>query len=188
MQLLNAEISCAAPTIPTAEPQVEVMNLHGRHVLFDANSLVAVSVPSAVADAARRGEVAASDLGQCGGALWSRAQPQWPLRPGRPQKITLSVTNRCNLACGYCFVQDAIRRGEVRAQSMTLEIATAALDLLKGEVNVSFFGGEPLMEIELMRQVVAEGRRRSAARISPPELPVTLRPSGGTLPRARESA
>jgi uncharacterized protein len=73
-----------------------------------------------------------------------------------PFVLTLVVTHACNLACGYCYM------GEHHRTSMSEEIARRGLDLAfehGGPIDVSFFGGEPLLERELL--VAAATRARS---------------------------
>lgn len=160
-RLLNAELRCSVRTLPTAEPQVLHFDLHGHHVLFDANSLAAVHVsPEAAAEFDRR----PADAARFSGILFSRAAPQWPPFFGSPQKITLLVTNRCNLACRYCFIRDEIARGALTADDMSIDVARRALDLLRGDISVSFFGGEPLLAWQRVSEIVTDAERRAKGR------------------------
>lgn len=65
----------------------------------------------------------------------------------RPYSILLGLTNDCNLACNYCFVQQS-------PDYMTYETAERAVEWLKEnykarnkteKLNIVFFGGEPLL-------------------------------------------
>ena len=65
--------------------------------------------------------------------------------------LTLHLTNRCNLACTYCFVA----WGELR---MTADTAKRAVDfaITKGSpTGILFYGGEPLLERDVIYQTVA---------------------------------
>ncbi len=65
---------------------------------------------------------------------------------------TLHLTNDCNLRCHYCYVHKQARK------EMTLETAKAAADraaMAGGKVGLSFFGGEPLLKKELIKETVA---------------------------------
>lgn len=80
-----------------------------------------------------------------------RAFPrEWAMRP---RLYTLCTTFRCNLACDYCYVHK-------HPAVMTLETARRALDFIFRQagnaqaVDIGFFGGEPLLEFNLMRQIV----------------------------------
>ena len=71
---------------------------------------------------------------------------------------TLHITNRCNLACTYCYVHKG-------TADMSLDTAKQAVDLAAkdgGHHGIVFFGGEPLLCRELMEQVVdyAEAQMR----------------------------
>ena len=76
--------------------------------------------------------------------------------------LCLHIAHDCNLACKYCFAGEGEYHGE-RAL-MTYEVGKKALDLLvresKGRKNleVDFFGGEPLMNFEVVKQLVEYGR------------------------------
>ena len=58
------------------------------------------------------------------------------------------------MRCPYCF------KGKKRARSMTLETAKAAMDWLleasggSPSISIVFFGGEPLLEFDLLRETV----------------------------------
>ncbi len=78
-------------------------------------------------------------------------------------KITLQVTQGCNLRCSYCIYSD-LNNEKQRTHSskrMNLETARKAVDFLaehsidNEEVNISFYGGEPLLEIELIQNVIS---------------------------------
>ncbi len=77
--------------------------------------------------------------------------------------LTLNLTHDCNLACRYCYA------GAPRRAVMPWSIVTAALDLAfeatpAGSVlQLSFFGGEPLLEWVLLQRCVDEAETRAAA-------------------------
>jgi len=71
---------------------------------------------------------------------------------------TLHLTNRCNLRCDYCYVDQSC--GET---DMSPGTARAAVDLAgRGakRAGLIFFGGEPLLRQELIRDTVAYARAR----------------------------
>ena len=78
--------------------------------------------------------------------------------------IILNVNTGCNLACTYCYKEDLTT--PAKGEKMDFSTARAAIDLLlkqaasRDKVNVVFFGGEPLSNMPLIRQVVdyTEGR------------------------------
>ena len=76
--------------------------------------------------------------------------------------MCLHVAHDCNLACRYCFADEGEYHG--KRGLMSFETGKKALDFLvassKGRRNleVDFFGGEPLMNFEVVKQLVAYGR------------------------------
>ncbi len=76
--------------------------------------------------------------------------------------LCLNVAHDCNLRCSYCFASTG-DFGEGR-KLMPFETAKAAIDFViassKGRRNieVDFFGGEPLMNFEVVKQTVAYAR------------------------------
>ena len=74
--------------------------------------------------------------------------------------LTLHLTDRCNLACRYCYA----RHG---TNDMALETALSAIaECTDGEENcgIIFFGGEPLLREELIFEIIAACERRALHR------------------------
>lgn len=77
--------------------------------------------------------------------------------------LCLHVAHTCNLNCEYCFAAQGKYHGE-RAL-MSFETGKRALDFLvehsgkRKNLEVDFFGGEPLMNFEVVKQLVAYARR-----------------------------
>ena len=80
--------------------------------------------------------------------------------------LCLHVAHTCNLNCEYCFAAQGRYHGE-RAL-MSFEVGKQALDFLiansgnQKNLEVDFFGGEPLMNWDVCKQLVAYGRSREA--------------------------
>lgn len=80
--------------------------------------------------------------------------------------LVLNVDTGCNLACHYCYKEDLAKPSTGRR--MQLETATQGVDLLlrqasgRGRVNLVFFGGEPLLALDLIRQVTDYAETRCA--------------------------
>ena len=76
--------------------------------------------------------------------------------------LCLHVAHDCNLACKYCFAEEGEYHG--RRALMSLETGKKALDFLvqnsgnRVNLEVDFFGGEPLMNWEVVKQLVSYGR------------------------------
>jgi len=83
---------------------------------------------------------------------------------GVVKALCLHVAHTCNLNCSYCFASQGNYQGE-RAL-MSLEVGKRALDFLiensKGRTNleVDFFGGEPLMNFDVIKELVSYARER----------------------------
>ena len=81
---------------------------------------------------------------------------------GVVKALCLHIAHSCNLNCSYCFASQGKYHGE-RAL-MSFEVGKQALDFLvansKGRRNleVDFFGGEPLMNFDVVKQLVAYAR------------------------------
>lgn len=76
--------------------------------------------------------------------------------------LCLHVAHTCNLNCAYCFASQGKYHGE-RA-IMSLDVAKRALDFLiensgtRRNLEVDFFGGEPLMNFDMLKELVAYAR------------------------------
>lgn len=76
--------------------------------------------------------------------------------------MCLHIAHDCNLACRYCFAEEGEYHG--RRALMSFEVGKKALDFLvrnsgnRVNLEVDFFGGEPLMNFEVVKQLVAYGR------------------------------
>ena len=76
--------------------------------------------------------------------------------------LCLHVAHTCNLNCSYCFASQGKYRGE-RAL-MSFEVGKQAFDYLiansgtRRNLEVDFFGGEPMMNFDVVKQLVAYAR------------------------------
>lgn len=76
--------------------------------------------------------------------------------------LCLHIAHDCNLACRYCFAEEGEYHG--RRAMMSYEVGKKALDFLiahSGErrnLEVDFFGGEPTMNWDVVKRLVAYGR------------------------------
>ncbi len=72
--------------------------------------------------------------------------------------VTLVLTHDCNLGCGYCYAGRKFRK------SMPRDIMVKSLDLAfsdgdDGKIQVSFFGGEPTLEWDLLIEAAEYARK-----------------------------
>ncbi|MBP3647886.1 MAG: thioether cross-link-forming SCIFF peptide maturase, partial [Clostridia bacterium] len=83
---------------------------------------------------------------------------------GVVKALCLHVAHTCNLNCAYCFASQGKYHGD-RAV-MSFEVGKQALDFLiehsgtRRNLEVDFFGGEPLMNFDVVKQLVAYARSR----------------------------
>ena len=76
--------------------------------------------------------------------------------------LCLHIAHDCNLAGKYCFAEEGEYHG--RRALMSFEVGKKALDFLvansgnRVNLEVDFFGGEPLMNWDVVKQLVAYGR------------------------------
>ncbi|ARP50321.1 thioether cross-link-forming SCIFF peptide maturase [Ruminococcaceae bacterium CPB6] len=78
------------------------------------------------------------------------------------KSMCLNIAHDCNLRCAYCFAaQGDFGKGRML---MPFKVAKAAIDFLIKEsasrynLEVDFFGGEPLMNFDVVKQTVAYAR------------------------------
>lgn len=75
----------------------------------------------------------------------------------------LHVAHDCNLSCNYCFASQGNFKG--KRELMNEEVGKRALDFLmensgnRRNIELDFFGGEPLMNFDLVKKLVAYGRK-----------------------------
>lgn len=85
-------------------------------------------------------------------------------RPTVVKALCLHIAHDCNLACRYCFAEEGEYHG--RRALMPFEVGKAALDFLiansgnRRNLEVDFFGGEPLMNFEVVKALVSYGREQ----------------------------
>ncbi|MCR5179383.1 MAG: thioether cross-link-forming SCIFF peptide maturase [Lachnospiraceae bacterium] len=83
-------------------------------------------------------------------------------RPVVVKALCLNIAHECNLACRYCFAGEGEYRG--KRALMSAEVARAALDFLvknsgaRKMLEVDFFGGEPLLNKDVVKEAVRYGR------------------------------
>lgn len=90
----------------------------------------------------------------------------------RLNKLTLQVTQDCNFRCRYCVYSEEHndRQRSHSKKHLSLEDAKRAVDFLwehsvdSSNVNIGFYGGEPLLEMELIREIIAYSEKRFAGK------------------------
>jgi uncharacterized protein len=97
-------------------------------------------------------------------------------------KLTLFLNHRCNLRCRYCYTGRKFHR------AMPTSVMERAVDFGFRETDkkyllISFFGGEPMLEIDLMERAVAYAGRRASEEKK--QLFLALATNGTMLDRRR---
>lgn len=78
--------------------------------------------------------------------------------------LCLHIAHDCNLACKYCFAEEGEYQG--KKDIMSFDVGKAALDFLiknsgnRKNLEVDFFGGEPLMNFQVVKELVKYGRKQ----------------------------
>ena len=81
---------------------------------------------------------------------------------GVVKALCIHIAHTCNLNCSYCFASQGKYHGD-RAM-MSFEVGKRALDFLvensgsRRNLEVDFFGGEPLMNFDVVKQMVEYAR------------------------------
>ena len=77
--------------------------------------------------------------------------------------LCLHIAHDCNLACRYCFAEEGEYHG--KRALMSYDVGRKALDFLvrssgnRRNLEVDFFGGEPLMNFQVVKDLVSYGRQ-----------------------------
>lgn len=85
-------------------------------------------------------------------------------RPTVVKALCLHIAHDCNLACRYCFAEEGEYHG--RRALMSYEVGKKALDFLvansgnRKNLEVDFFGGEPTMNFQVVKDLVVYGREQ----------------------------
>ncbi len=93
------------------------------------------------------------------GLLFTEPKEELPIKSDLVKALCLHICHDCNLSCQYCFAGKGKYKG--KAEYMSFDVAKHAVDfLIKNSGNrkileMDFFGGEPLMNLDVVKQTVA---------------------------------
>lgn len=102
------------------------------------------------------------------GLLGKEEIKAYPVKSDEVKALCLHICHDCNLRCRYCFADEGAYHAE-RA-FMSEETAKKAIDFLiensgkRRVLEVDFFGGEPLMCLKTIKNVVRYAREKGAER------------------------
>ena len=84
---------------------------------------------------------------------------------GIVKSLCLHLSHDCNLRCRYCFANQGDYHG--KRENMPLNVALKAVDMLIAKsgavknLEMDFFGGEPLMNFDVLRQTVSYAKEQA---------------------------
>ena len=90
--------------------------------------------------------------------------PQINKRNPVVKALCLHIAHDCNLKCRYCFASEGEYHG--KRELMSFEVGKKAIDFLilasgkRKNLEVDFFGGEPLMNFDVVKEIVFYARER----------------------------
>lgn len=155
------------------DPQVKIFSWDDdTRVAFDCNSMCAVSVDVGTAEKLNADKTGG---GFCG-LLFSRIAPTFaPPVTGRIRKMVFNLTHGCNLKCSYCFA--SVYKP---SEALPMETADKALRMFgdKSDIDIAFFGGEPLLAWDRLVEIAERARELAHIRGVKCRLHVT---TNGTL-------
>jgi len=157
-------------------PLIHTFELHDKHYAFDANSNTILPLDEKqwpLVKLIEEGEVAGEarellDLYQEQGyfrepELREIEHPETGAMryhlARRLQRLTLQVTQDCNLRCDYCSYSGTFRTRSHSKKVMSFETARKAIDYVlsnsidEERLSIGFYGGEPLLEVGLIKSI-----------------------------------
>lgn len=149
------------------EAQIYKFEVNGKNFVYDTNSMALFEGDD--------DDVLPQDHRNGYGAKWEPQLRPPVIQPGCTA-LVLEPTIRCNLRCKYCFVgeyDEDISKTDLSMQDIKMGVNTLfagvrnPMDMVEfmvntctpainnGNMNLGFFGGEPLMRFDLMQQAVS---------------------------------
>ena len=158
---------------------VHVFHYHGHHYVYDTGSgaLHECDEKTARHLAGESVEFSDEELRQTladieglkdAGLLYAEETHVAPVKSNELKALCLHICHDCNLRCRYCFADEGAYHAE--RGMMSLETAKKAIDFLiansgaRKVLEVDFFGGEPLMNLAVIRETVAYAKAEAAKR------------------------
>lgn len=85
--------------------------------------------------------------------------------------LVLQVTQQCNLRCRYCVFSGSYTGRIHSDKSMSMEVAKKSIDFFlertvdASKVSIAFFGGEPLLRFDFVKELVAYAESKTSKEI-----------------------
>ena len=102
------------------------------------------------------------------GLLFKEEERAVPVKSDEVKALCLHICHDCNLRCRYCFADEGAYHA--KREFMSLETARRAIDFLIEQsgsrriLETDFFGGEPLMNFDVVKQTVRYAKEQAAKR------------------------
>ena len=100
------------------------------------------------------------------GLLFKEEVKSYPMKSSEVKALCIHICHDCNFRCRYCFADEGAYHS-VR-ERMSFETAKAAVDFLiansgkRKVLEMDFFGGEPLMNLDVLKQTVYYAKEEGA--------------------------
>ncbi|MBR4943136.1 MAG: thioether cross-link-forming SCIFF peptide maturase [Clostridia bacterium] len=100
------------------------------------------------------------------GLLFKDEVSSYPMKSNEVKALCIHICHDCNFRCRYCFADDGAYHS--KREMMSFETAKAAVDFLiansgkRKVLEMDFFGGEPLMNFDVLKQTVAYAKEEGA--------------------------
>ena len=100
------------------------------------------------------------------GLLFKDEVKAYPVKSSEVKALCIHICHDCNFRCRYCFADEGAYHS--KRESMTEETARAAVDFLiqnsgnRRVLEMDFFGGEPLMNYDVLKKTVAYAKEQGA--------------------------
>ena len=158
---------------------VHVFHYHGHHYLYDTGSGALhecdektarhiAGEPVEWTDEELKAALADIEGLKDAGLLYKEEVAAAPVKSHEVKALCLHICHDCNLRCKYCFADEGAYHAA--REMMNLETAKKAIDFLiqnsgkRKVLEVDFFGGEPLMNLDVIKATVAYAKEEAAKR------------------------
>ena len=158
---------------------VHVFHYHGHHYLYDTGSGALhecdektarhiAGEPVEWTDEELKAALADIEGLKDTGLLYKEEVAAAPVKSHEVKALCLHICHDCNLRCKYCFADEGAYHAA--REMMSPETAKKAIDFLiqnsgkRKVLEVDFFGGEPLMNLDVIKATVAYAKEEAAKR------------------------
>ena len=100
------------------------------------------------------------------GLLFKEEVKAYPVKSNEVKALCIHICHDCNMRCRYCFADEGAYHN--KRESMDFATAKAAVDFLiensgnRKVLEMDFFGGEPLMNLDVLKQTVYYAKEQGA--------------------------